>query len=274
MPKRFPDITCFVDVAGRYSYSKHTPLVCAAVGMWTSEVNEIRESLITVLKSDFQKWSDSKNDPQTVKAIFRLIAKRQLYAFVNIIWKSSVEWEAYHQDGQRIYAKGVQKAQEAISFAKPINTLKLHLFGIAAADLFGYVARLNRNRLPRKDTAFQRVTVTGVFDSDIQGETNQAIAKNVIEGVSELPMTETATRLRVTFKTMIQTEQEEPLLLLADHLAGFHYSKKCMERVWRMSGARFSEQQSLSSRGGHRIAISLGKTNFENAICWNMMFLI
>lgn len=45
-------------------------------------------------------------------------------------------------------------------------------------------------------------------------------------GVNELPQTEEATGIRTIFSPSISTEQNEPLLLLPDHLAGFYYSKK------------------------------------------------
>jgi hypothetical protein len=106
MRTSFPNITCFLDAAGRYSHSKEAPLVFAAVGMWSSEVDEVRESLIAATKSEPRKWSDTKQDAKHAKAVFRLIAKRQLYGVVHIIWKNTEKWDRYHEDGQTIYNKG------------------------------------------------------------------------------------------------------------------------------------------------------------------------
>lgn len=226
MTQKFPDITCFLDVAGRYSHTKDTPLVLAAIGMWSSAVDAVRDSLTTIIKSDFGKWSNPTKDAEIEKAIFRLIAKRQLYGHVEIIWKESPEWEVYHEEGQQIYEKGVRNSQEAIPYAKPMNTLKLQLFGSVMAKLWGHILGLNRYRLPPRSGPLHSVTVTGVFDSDIQGQTNQEIFRTVIEGVDELPRAEEETGIRTLFKVSIKTEQEEPLLLLADHLAGYYYSRK------------------------------------------------
>lgn len=226
MTQKFPDITCFLDVAGRYSHTKDTPLVFAAIGMWSSEVDAVRDSLSTILKSDFGKWSDSTKDPENAKAVFRLIAKRQLCGRIEIIWKESPEWKVYHDEGQQIYDTGVRNSQEAIPYAKPMNTLKLQLFGSVMAKLWGHILGLNRHRLPSRSAPLQSVTVTGVFDSDIQGQTNQEIFRTVLEGVDELPRVEEETGIRTLFKALIKTEQEEPLLLLADHLAGYYYSQK------------------------------------------------
>lgn len=230
MKSKFPDITCFLDVSGRYSHSKEAPLVFAAVGMWSSAVDEVRESLLTTMKSETRKWSDSGDDAEHVKAAFRLIAKRQLYGMVHIIWKDTEEWDLYHQNGQAIYDKGVKNAQEPMPYAKPMATLKLHLFGIVLAELYGHILHQNKYRLTPKSNNLRSVTVKGIFDFDIQGEKNQEIFRNVMGGVNELPQTEEATGIRTIFSPSISTEQDEPLLLLPDHLAGFYYSKKMYGR--------------------------------------------
>jgi hypothetical protein len=226
MTQKFPDITCFLDVAGRYSRNKDMPLVFAAIGMWSSSVDEVRDSLTTIIKSGFGKWSDSNKDPKSAKAIFRLIVKRQLYGHVEIIWKESPAWDVFQEEGNQIHAKGVINAQEAIPYAKPMSTLKLQLFGRVMAKLWGHILGVNRHRLPSRSTPLESVTVTGVFDSDIEGQKNQEIFRTVLEGVDELPRVEEETGIRTLFKVSIKTEEEEPLLLLADHLAGYYYSRK------------------------------------------------
>jgi len=118
MTQTFPDITCFLDVAGRYSHTKDTPLVFAAIGMWSSEVDAVRDSLTTILKSDIGKWSDSTKDPENTKAVFRLIAQRPLCGRIEIIWKESPEGKVFHEEGQEIYEKGVRNSQEALPYAK------------------------------------------------------------------------------------------------------------------------------------------------------------
>lgn len=111
-------------------------------------------------------------------------------------------------------------------YAKPMATFKLHQFGNLCGDLIGFFAKRHRNRLPKRDGPIQPVEVTPVFDSDIQGETNQRVCKNVLAGV-EARMIGTRKHLRISpnIKAEIKTEEEEPLLLLADYLAGYHYSR-------------------------------------------------
>jgi hypothetical protein len=69
-----------------------------------------------------------------------------------------------------------------------------------------------------------------VFDSDIQGEANQQICKDVFaRAVPEMKRTPKHLRISPRLKVEIRTEEEEPLLLLADYLAGYHYSRVAYE---------------------------------------------
>lgn len=227
MPNKFPNITCFLDAAGRYSHNENTPLVFAAIGMRSSDVDRARDALIACTPFGIKKWS--KDDGTTAKAIFRLIGKRQLYGAVNIIWKNTPAWERYHKTGQEIYAKGVKNSQEHIPFAKSMATLKIHLFGDILADLYGHIMGRNRHLLKKGTLPKQSVTVTAVCDSDVHGELNQKIFKDVLEASNELPKTESETGIRTAFNVVLKTEEEEPLLYLPDHLAGFHYSRTAYE---------------------------------------------
>lgn len=225
MNQKFPDITCFLDAGGRYSHSKDRPLVFAGVAIWSSAVDCVREALIASSSAGLCKWSESEDNPNIPKAIFRLMAKRQLYGAVNVIWKTGSSWDRYHQTGQAIYEKGAKKAQEAIPYAKPMATLKIHLFGDIMADLYGHILGCNCHLWPKKKESLQTVRVTVVIDSDIHGVFNQRVFKNVMEGSNDLPNTESKTGIRAEFSIFLKTEQEEPLLYLVDHLAGLYYSK-------------------------------------------------
>ena len=227
MKPQFPDLTFFLDAAGRYSHSKETPIVFSAVGMKTKNVDEVRKSLMAATKGNCLKWSESEGNHEMAKAIFRILAKRQLLWIARIICKNTPEWDRYFEDGQKLYDKCVKNAQEAASYAKPMNTFKLHQFGLASADLLGVYLGRHTHWLPRSDRPIQRISVNVVFDSDIHGETNRKICQNVFEGLEgDLPETVQATRIEPHFKVSISTEQAEPLLLLPDHMAGYLYSRK------------------------------------------------
>ncbi len=106
----FPNLTFFLDAAGR-SHSKETPIVFSAVAIVAKAVDEVRESLLIVTKGSLVKWSKSEASHEAARAIFRLLAKRQLFWVVRIIWKNTPEWDHYFEDGNQLYEKCVKNAQ-------------------------------------------------------------------------------------------------------------------------------------------------------------------
>ncbi|MGQ0555427.1 MAG: hypothetical protein ACT4PN_05720 [Nitrospiraceae bacterium] len=227
MKSRFPDLTFFLDAAGRYSHSKETPIVFGAVGMQTKNVHAIRECLLKATGGSLVKWSNSEGNAETAKAIFRLLAERRVIWTAQILWKNTPEWDSYFKEGKRLYEMCVKKAQEAAPYAQPMYTFKLQHLGGASGDLLGLYLRRHALMLPRQNRPAQRITVNAVFDSDIQGDTNQKICQNVFAALKgELPLTVQATRISPHFRVTITTEQEEPLLMLPDHVAGYLYSTK------------------------------------------------
>lgn len=227
MKLRFPDLTFFLDAAGRYSHSKETPIVFAGVALETTAIEEVRESLLTITKGNLAKWSADDLRPDTARAVFWLLAKRQLFWLVRIIWKNTPEWDSYFEYGEKLYQKAVKNAQEAAPYAKPMNTFKLHQFGLASADLLGFYMGRHRRKLPPKDGPVESISVTTIHDSDIHGQVNQQVFRDVLNGIQgDLPRTILATRIKPVFDALIKTEEEEPLLLLPDYIAGYLYSRK------------------------------------------------
>jgi hypothetical protein len=224
MSNRFPDLSVFLDVSGRISRKSNDPIVLGGIAIKTSEVESVREGLLTVTKGQAKKWSDSADDVESAKLIAKFMAKRQLTGQVWIVRKNSAEWNKYWEIGDEIYEKGVKKAQEAMPYAKPATTLKFHLYVKVSGRLLGFHLRRHANRLPQKAQWLQKLKITTVCDSDVQGETNIRVFRRIFEDVGGLPKTETATNLKPIFELFLKTEQEEPLLILPDHLAGFIYS--------------------------------------------------
>lgn len=226
MGSRFPDLTLFIDAGGRYSHSKEVPIVFAGVAIETRAVGEIRESLLMAAKGPLCKWSDGENTRRCASIVFRLLAKRQLLCIVRIVWKNTAEWDQYFAEGLRLYDLAVKAAQRAAPFAKPMATFKLHQFCITCGELIGFYAKRNRHRVPDENHPIQPIDVTAVFDSDIHGEANQAICKEIFDkALPETKRTPKHFRISPRVKAEIMTEQEEPLLILPDYLAGYHYSR-------------------------------------------------
>lgn len=205
---------------------KDVPIVFAGIAIESKAVEEIRESLLTSASGSLCKWSDEQQTRESVSTIFRLLGKRQLLAVVRIVWKDTDEWDRYFAEGQRLYEKGVRLAQRASPFAKPMATFKLHQIAITSKALLDFFAKRNRHRLPHREEPIQPLKVTIVVDSDIQGEDNLQVCTDIFERADpEIHRRPEQIRISPRYKIEIKTEQDEPLLLLADYLAGYHYSR-------------------------------------------------
>jgi hypothetical protein len=222
----FPKLTIFIDAAGRYSHSKDLPIVFAGFALETRAVSEVREALLTATDGSLCKWSKGNNVKECANRIFRLLSKRQLIGVVRIVWKNTDEWDRYFVEGQRLYEKAVRQVSRSVSFAKPMATFKIHQFAITCGALIHFYANRNGHKVPGSDEPIQPFQVTAVFDSDIHGYANQEICKEIFQGAGpEMMRKQSSWRIRPQLKVEIKTEEEEPLLLLADHTAGYHYSR-------------------------------------------------
>ena len=135
----------------------------------------------------------------------------------------------------------MKNAAEAAPYAKPMNTFKLHQFGLASADLLGvYLGRLPLASSKRWVGAAHNVKT--VFDSDIQGEANQKVCQNVFEGLEgDLPRTVQATRVEPHFKVSITTEQEEPYCCFLTTWPDILLTKS-LRSYWRERERRFTDR--------------------------------
>jgi len=176
-----PNLTFVMDASGRCSHEPGSPLVFAGVAIKTSAVDSTREALLVSTNGILSKWSQA-NTPEEAQAILRFIAKKQLYIYVRIIWKTGEAWSKHFDDGQQIYEKGVFKAQEPMPYAKPMNTFKSHMFGMTGSGLAGMYLGRHIASLPGKNMPVRTINITEILDSDVQGQTNQEICRNVLIG--------------------------------------------------------------------------------------------
>lgn len=171
------------------------------------------------------KWTDVVNNPSLAKRIFRSICKQQLLASITTYKKTNPCWENYWREGERIYQVGVTRAQEKIPYGKASANLKLHLYSTEGARVYSYYFGSHHQYMAvnRPDeTHFQRITL--LIDTDIQGELTQSVFRGVFENFGELSNVKERLNLVPLIKLKFFTEEEENILILADFLAGYHYS--------------------------------------------------
>lgn len=224
MNPKLPDLNLYLDVSGRFSKQDTFPLAIAGVALESHKVDEIRDALLTVIGSVDFKWSKAYQDIPKAKKTFRLMVKRQLTGYVALIRKTQPKWNKYWNHGERLYQTGVLKAQEAIPYARPSMTLKFHLYSLSIANLWAFHIQPYKEKLLAHKGAPFKLKINAICDTDIQGEQSQRIFKEIHENLGDLPNTRKQLNLIPSVNVSLRTEEEEPLLLLPDFVAGYVYS--------------------------------------------------
>jgi len=121
--------------------------------------------------------------------------------------------------------RAVQAFPDEMPYATASVTLKYHVYSLGFGDVLGvYLGHHGRVLSPRNGV--KQLPVWGVCDSDIQGEENQKIFQRIFEQMRDFSQTRQATGIEPIPEVCVKTEQEEPLLMLPDHIAGYVRSKK------------------------------------------------
>lgn len=219
-----PSPTLLLDVGGRYTRSAERPFVVGGVAVPSNSADELRDAILAVTGGRIVKWSNAHNDIDTARRMFRCIGKRQLSASATIIRKHEPEWTQYWNMGDRM-----QKAAEAfpqhMPYANALTTLKYHVYTFGTAHLLGHYlgrfAPVLLNRPPLGSFA-----VTAVYDSDIDNPHSQKVLQRLFDEMGELSQFKHEAGVSPVTKPIVLSEQQEPLLMLADHVAGYVYSRE------------------------------------------------
>ena len=229
-----PPPTLFLDVAGRFTRKPDFPIVAAGISVPTAKTAELREAVLAVTGGRIVKWTDAHKDIPTAKRLFRSIGKRQLPCRATFILKHEPEWSQYWAMGDRL-EEAVKAFPQKMPYATASVTLKYNIYSYGIADTIGGYLGRHRAVLPPK-TGVEKMPVCAVCDSDIPGEQSQKMFQQIFEKMEGFPQTREGTGIELKIDVCVKTEQEEPLLMLPDHIAGYIYSLnaygKGSENAW------------------------------------------
>lgn len=219
-----PSPTFFLDVAGRFSRTTTIPMVVAGVAVQKTKVDELRNAVLAITGGRIIKWTAAHRDIKTAKRLLRCIEKHNLVARVTLINKHEPEWTRYWTMGDRLEVAS-RAFPQPMPYATASVTLKYHIYCHVIGDVLGVYLSRHRRILPPKGQV-QQLQVQAVCDSDIHGEENLKVFRNIFKNMGDFPQTREATGIVPTTNAEVMTEQDEPLLMLPDHLAGYIHSKE------------------------------------------------
>jgi len=162
---------------------------------------------------------DSRLD--TALAAAHLINGAAIVALTFRIRKEPVAWKRFWQDARTYQQKVSQADLCSAGFLRAANVIKYWLFGECAARVAGETVRRLGAPTVTDASGLSAIELTIVCDSDIQGAENISVFEDLWTAAEKKQDRLAQFGLaRYTGSVDLKTEQQEPLLLLADHLAG------------------------------------------------------
>jgi hypothetical protein len=216
------NITSLSDIAGRLTEASLNAdqVTVAGVCLPSGALKQLRRRIPV----GFPKWRDASNE--NVAVLVSLICREALGVAAYSVDKRQAWWQQFWADADAVHAKAANIDGGTIGILKASTLFKFLLFGEASTLSLAHAVRCGA--LPTIRSLRGRFAIVHdlVFDSDIQGPDNiEAFAETWRAGNANRPLTAnldieySATTMRVT------TEQHEPLLLMADYVAGLVHAK-------------------------------------------------
>jgi len=209
--------TIFMDVSGRIARSidGHQFTTIGGVSLETEKL----ESALNNLPKDLPKWEGSTiND---VKKVTEYIRENAIYVAAVCLDKKTEQWPLFWDDADSYHQKIASASKMRTGFVKAANVIRYWLFGQCSAPLIAET--IKRAGMPKvlDSNGLGIVEVNIVCDSDIQGTDNISAFKSCLEQFEKSQKKTNSLGLRMILKDLkIDTEQNEPLILLADYIAG------------------------------------------------------
>jgi len=213
-------LTLFSDIAGRVALdTRGNPRVtAAAIAVATDTVSEIQSKLPSALP----KWG--KCNLSDAERVIDLLTSHAVSVGIFSINKDTAAWHQFAEDSKTLQRAFVAKLSPPAGWAKPTNLLTFCLLGGACAIAMGHGLRNARPGIV-DNNGLQMIECSVVCDSDISGEENLEVFQSFWQKRRAPTSRLAELGFELSYKTVrVATEQEEPLLLLADYAAGIAHA--------------------------------------------------
>jgi len=212
--------TFFADIAGQVSFDTKgsNRITAAAVAIPSVQTDAVRSRLFGL-----PKWRDCSEE--VAEEIVALLVECASAIAVSSITKDSESWEHFWRSNKPLHDAIVRQDRVPAGFIKPSNVIRFAILGDSFAMALGHAVRIAHRPGIVDDQARELIERTIVCDSDVQGDENVAVFKSFWEQSDvDQPKIHKAGFRFVTREVIVTTEQSEPLLLLADVVAGVAHS--------------------------------------------------
>jgi hypothetical protein len=209
--------TIFMDVSGRVARSIEGHQF-ATVGGFSLETEKL-EAALNNLPTDLPKWEAATI--ADIKKVIEYISENAIYVMAVCLDKKTELWHLFWDDADSYHQKIASASKMRTGFVKAANVIRYWLFGQCAAPLIAET--IKRVGIPKvlDSNGLGIVEVNIVCDSDIQGSDNIEAFESCWKQFEKSQKKTNSLGLRMILKDLrIETEQNEPLILVADYVAG------------------------------------------------------
>jgi hypothetical protein len=213
--------TQFLDIAGRPSRSDASQyLVAAAVAFPTDDL----PTVAAAYTPPPSKWVDAS--PAEAHRQMEFLLSACTASVVFRVKKTAPAWTDFWNKSDLYHSQMVKINQRAVGFVKAGTLLRYWLFGEASGRVMGDSVRLTGRPKVLTEHGLGSVESIVICDSDIQGQDNIDVFLWLFDQIHERPQPLLASVgiQHYVREARLATEQSEPLLYLADYLAGLYQS--------------------------------------------------
>jgi hypothetical protein len=210
-------LTLYTDIAGRLSRSiaGSARVTAAAVVIETVRA----EAVAKKLPAQLPKWKQCTCEG--ARTVVDLLSAEAVAVGVYSVNKDVPAWEQFWRDSEPLQAGIRAQDGRPAGFAKPAVVLAFQLIATASAMATGHALRIGSKNRIQDYRGRDLIERTIISDSDIAGEeTLEVYRKLWARADGAQPRLEAAGIRFTTAQVSVTTEQEQPLLLLADYAAG------------------------------------------------------
>lgn len=262
----------FCDIAGRVTESDPSSwLTVSAVGIPRDEERSVREELINGLGPKLVKWKYSSGEE--LKFVVDLVQAKPLPSVSVHIQRTDPEWGTFWKSSREFHSKLTNTTRQKAGFVKGGTVLRYVLFCEAVASLIGMVVREFGAGRVVDSGGLLPLSINLVYDREIEDPESQSSLAEQFSHWAKTSRFRDRLGIAPNVATVFTTEQEEPLLLLPDFIAGAAHTRLLVSkgessnidqtlteaaielefipsRVFRESEKRFSDLYPLAFKQG------------------------
>ena len=209
--------TIFCDIAGHVSENPDNPIVTvAAVAVPPERIGHVRKRLLRAFDQTPMKWKKGGLDGWS--SVAHVITRFDLPVAVSQLHRSGEAWTRFFAQARTCLEAAGERLVNKSAFT-PDNVVRMLLLSRGFSGLTG---RLIRSRYPWGALP-ATIDIEEVADSDLKGPEAEELFKTSIAQWPDNSRLRGEFNVVPTARARIATDDDEPLLLLPDYVAGLYH---------------------------------------------------